>query len=692
MTTFVWIVAVERYGMVGVDDGGLDVPASIGERALELARAVAERDPQAHIVLSRSLPDTTGYREQLARLPGGIVQTEATQQALQDALFGLKGGGMLVIYWVGHGIMASGKRLLLCADSRDLSSLRAIDVDSLLTHLRSEEFPRSQIGFFDACAQVVPPPAVLALGGTGDVPTDQYFYFSAAAAQVVAADTGPFGFSGTVIKLLTDPTRRFPPEPAPLFTELGRRFDELQLPTRAFPLQRTNGSGDMWDYVGGRSDSASGHFARAARCSLGEFDHLQSAAAGCVDDQRLCDALRDDRMDTLLDELNEAGNQVPRVHVQLLNDALQRLRLAREVESLCLRIGLSWSEWQELCQQVVAFDNLQALSSDSLASLLIGLLDQMNPGRGLDSCIRLLVLAARRARRKKPGLVDDFEADARGVAQLAARWDGAVANLPRSDGPVFLLLGLHYDPNGEELSIAESWLYQDNEIDPAWKVSSSAGALVEQINELIQIAKIRYDRQLIVELLAPSDLLCSPRELFELVDKELDTCTWLEAQCALVLRWHDRMKGAARFQPGTWLQQAQAKLSYVASNPALDIEWLNESPPGHIVGLPFPGPSPTEPKRNRATFFSALLKGDPWMCWPRVEPGDSGTFKQRVREFVQHNGALQANQPQALAEALRQERSIDGDSILCSLWLFIDDPKRNPYTWTFTETTQRTTL
>jgi hypothetical protein len=692
MTTFVWIVAVERYGPPGVNDGELDIPAPVGELALKLANAIAERDPEAHIVLSCSLPDTTKYHEQLARLPGTIVRTDATQQALQDALLKLQGDGdgTLLIYWVGHGIMTNNKRQLLCADSSDLSCLRAIDVDSLLTHLRSKSFPRRQLGFFDACAQVVPPPAVLTLGGIGDVATEQYFYFSAAAAEVVAATTGTSGFSGSVIKLLTDPQRQFPPQPTKLFDELGRLFDELQLSTRAIPLQRNSGSGDMWDYVGGRVSVEVSHFARAARCSPGEFEHLHNAAAGSVDDQRLCDALRGDRMDTLLNELNEAQSQVPRVRQQLLQDAWERLRLARELESLCLRIGLSWSEWQELYQQVAAIDNLLTSDSDSLISLLIGLLDQRSLDRGFESCIRLLALAARRARRKKPGLADKFEAEARATAQLTSRWADAVARLPRPDGPVFLLLALHYDKTKEALSISESWLYQDNEIDPTWKFSPTAVALVEQVNELIQIAKIKYDRQLIVELLAPSVLLCSPRDLFELVDNELGTCTWLEAQCVFVLRWHDRMKGAARFQPGNWLQRAQARLSSVESNPDLGIEWPNESQPEHILGLPFPGPSLVEPNRNRASFFDALLKGDPWMCWPRVEPGDSGAFKQKVRDFIKLHGALQAKQPHTLAEALRQERNKGQDPILCSLWLFIDDPKRNPYRWNFTEPTERT--
>lgn len=691
MNTTIWIVAVERYGASG-GGGGLDIPAPIGEQALTLASEVARRAPAARIVLSCSLPDNAVYQGMLAQLPALVLQTEATQAALQNALPALHGEGTLLIYWVGHGVMASDERLLLCADSSNIKALRGIDVDSLLVHLRSKEFPRTQLGFFDACAQVVPQPAsVLKLGNPVPVPTDQYFYFSAAAAQVAAASAGPRSFSGAVLSALADPARPFPPEPAPLFADLGRRFEELQLSTRAFPLQRTNGSGDMWDYVGAQADNALDSFARAAHCSPREFEHLRSAAAGCVDDQALCDALRDRKMDRLLDEVDRTAGETQRVRALILRDAWQRLRFARELEAACLRIGLSWAEWQDLREQVVSLDNLGgSVAPDSLSNLLAGLLDQANPERGSDSCIRLLALAARRARRNKPALANQFEAEVRGARPLAERWSAAVNVLPKPDGPVFLLIGLQIEPHGGVLSVGDTWLYQDNEVDHSWEAKPILGTVVEQLNELIQIAKVRYG-PLIVELLAPSELLCSPRELFELVNSDLGTSTWLEAQSVLVLRWHDRMKGATRFAPGDWVEQAQARVASMAGTADLDIGWLNELPPGHIVGLPFPGPTPAFPKRNRVAFFDALLKGDPWMCWPRVEHADLDAFKQRVRDFIRDHGGARAGQPHALAEALRQERRRGQDPILCSLWLFIDDPKRNPYELAFTEMNQRTT-
>lgn len=690
MTTFAWIVAIESYAPAAGDGASIDIGEPIGKLAVELATTIARRDPEACVVLSSSLPDTAQYRQLLAQVPDRVLRTGASQQALQDALSALRGEGTLLVYWISHGVMARGRRLLLCADSR-IADLRAIDVDSLLTHLRGDAYPRTQMGFFDACAQVVPDPAVLSLGGSGDRDTEQYFYFSAAAAQVASADTQTTGFSRTVVAALSDGERAFPPPPAELFAELGRRFDALQLSTRAFPLHWTTGSGTDWSSKGGADDAATARHAAAARCSAGEFEQLRVAAAGYIPDHVLCGALRDGDMELMLELLARAADDEVQLRGQLLSDAWGRLKLAREIEEVCLGIGLSWREWQDLRDQVVALDNLPTTPPpDSLPALLCKLLDQAKPQRGLDSCIRLLALAARRARRSGKGIATGFEQAARALPPLAGRWTRAVAHLPRADSRVFLLIGLHHDGASRTLSIVGSWLYLDNDMDTGWHVAPSAGTLVEQVNELIQVAKVRHaESKLVVELLAPNDLLCSPRALFEMTDSELGTCTWLEAQSIFILRWHDRMKGAARFQPGTWMQQADHIERCTANTPELDIGWLGDPPQGHIVGIPFPGPAPDDLGRNRAAFFSALLQGAPWMCWPREVHDDEAAFKQRIRAFVHDHGALWPGQPHRIAEALQQARSSGTDPLLCSLWLFIDDPRRNPYTWTYLETAQR---
>ena len=691
MTAFVWIVAIERYDGTESEGRELDLRVPVGERALTLASAIAARDPNARIVLSSSLPDSAVYRERLGRLPASVLHTGATAQDLQEALEQLEGEGTLLVYWVGHGVMVGNRRYLVTAESRSRTNLTGIEVDSLLTHLRSACYPRSQTGFIDACAQVIADPTTVTLGGAGDIATEQFVYFSAAAAETAVIDTSDNGFSATVIGLLTEDAQPFPPAPAALCDELERRFKTMPLLTRACCLRRTRGSGDLWEDVKQPTPDLAG-LARAANCTFDEFSRLREACAGCVDDQTLYGALRDDRMDALLDSLKKVAGVALDHRMDLLGDAWRRMQLTRALSVACQRIGLRLPDWLEVRDQVVTLDNLQILApGGELRDLLAGVLDQALPDRGVDSCIRLLALGARRARTSAPGPVAAFIAEVRGLAPLSARWDQAVATLPAREGPVFLLIGLACDEVGRKASIVNSWLYDGNEMDHSWREAPGAGGLAEQLNELMDRAKGRYvDRPLIVELLAPSRLLCGPRDLFELVDHDLETRTWLEGQSAMILRWHERMKGRdAKLFPGSWKQQARALATSVAVRPDLEIGWADEAPQGQIVGIPFPGPSPEQPRRNLQKFFDALKKGDPWMCWPRVDVDDVQAFKARVRTFVQDNGAQQAGSPHGLAEALRVERSKNQDTILCSLWLFIDDPARNPYDTLLTDAIQR---
>lgn len=689
MTTYAWIVVIEQYGLRTVTDNGLDIPAAIGTRALALATTIARDSPDATVVLSHSLPDSPSYRQQLAALPASVKQTPASMEGLQDALLALHGQGTLVIYWAGHGIMIGNRRSLLCADSRDLQELRAIGVDSLMAHLRHPEFPRRQCGFFDACAQVVPDATELALRGHKAIATDQHFYFSASAAETTAADVDESGFSGTVCGLLAEHDWTAPPDPGYLWAELARRFERTPPSARFFSVSRS--TGDLWDHLFGPVEPLTLDFARAARCTPDEFNYLRDGAAGCVDDQRLSDALRHHEMDSLLKELAQARRNVDRLHGGVLRDCWERLLLARRLVPVCRAAGLSWSEWNDLHDQVVANDILDKASTDNLSALLISLLDQSDPARGRDATIRLLALAVRRVRSRDHRLASDFEAQARAIAHFGDHWDDAVAELPPTDGPVFLLLGLHRDPADIAYRVVQSWVYLGEEIASGWRFTPRSEILGEQVNEAIQEVRRHYEGELTVELLTPNDLLCCDRELLELYHPELHTSTWLEEKYPVVLRWQNRMKNDDGYFSGEWSHRARLVSEAASRKPDLDIGWLDEPSSGQIVGLTFPGPSASDPGRNRPRFFSALLRGDPWMCWPRDEPDDPETFKEQVAAFVQRHGTSRATEPHALAEALRRERLGENGSLLCNLWLFIDDPKRNPYTSRFTEPVQRMT-
>ena len=108
--TYIWIVAIERYGADrGDEKGPIDVPALVGLQALELAKDCAARDPQAQIVLSVSLHVRPEYIAVKAELPACVKITGASQPELRTALNLLQGAGTLLVYWVGHGIIGRSR-------------------------------------------------------------------------------------------------------------------------------------------------------------------------------------------------------------------------------------------------------------------------------------------------------------------------------------------------------------------------------------------------------------------------------------------------------------------------------------------------------------------------------------------------------------------------------------------------------
>jgi hypothetical protein len=107
-----WAIAVEKYG--GID---LNIKQPVGAWALEFAETMLSKGA-SRVVLSTSLSFEAEYRPRLDRLQQSpMVRLAGTTQAdIQNALDELLGGDALILYWVGHGIMAP-HRQLLCADS-----------------------------------------------------------------------------------------------------------------------------------------------------------------------------------------------------------------------------------------------------------------------------------------------------------------------------------------------------------------------------------------------------------------------------------------------------------------------------------------------------------------------------------------------------------------------------------------------
>jgi hypothetical protein len=681
-----WVVGVEAYASAG--DGrrnGLDIDAPIGRWALDLALSLSEREPGIRLAMNLSLADRPEYRERLATLAArGHAPQPATQQGLQNSLRRLHGQGTLLVYWVGHGLMDTRSRYLLCADSSSITDLRALSVDSLLMHLRGKDFPRVQIGFFDACAQVMSTPNVLTLGGASATLTNQYFFFAASATEIAPANTTGKGFSNTVVAALRDTTRAFPPNPEKLFAELLAAFQSLPAATQAFPMQWTYRSGEFWSEQGVEAAHELREQARRAYLGRATFEHVLRGAGGCVTANSLSVALRANQMPSLLAQVRHDYNGSP--HPDLLEDAWQRLQIARSLESECAALGLFWHEWIALRDYVCGRDHLGTpINLENLTDLLIAMLDQTNKTRGYDSCIRLLELAARRtldssasasAKELRKAVVDHPE--------LGPRYEDAVAQLPNEDRDVYLLIGLRYDSDEKTASIVGSWLFVDGKEDNPWSLELPQTSFAAQIHALIQRALVRHRRRrLIVELMVPNELLCAPRPLLEIIDDELETRTWLEAKYAITLRWHERMKNPdPRYEFGTWVRQADNFGPRARNATQLKCIWHGDRAEGEVVGLAVPGPSPTDPLRNRGQFFQFLTRGAPYMCWPREAPPDVESFKRNACQFFLEQRLA------TLPDALRAAKGSPG-GLLHDLLLLIDEPCRNPYQRQFQDPPQR---
>jgi hypothetical protein len=259
--------------------------------------------------------------------------------------------------------------------------------------------------------------------------------------------------------------------------------------------------------------------------------------------------------------------------------------------------------------------------------------------------------------------------------------------MPVVNDYLFLLLAIDWEPSTRTASLIDAWIYPGINGGFDTRELPTRKCLAEQISATIQRAIQEFpERPLRIELLSPKELLCVPRDLLELLDPDLGTCTWLEAEHPITFRWHDRMKGDERFFPGTWKAASFALRDEIGRATSLSCEWRpradDERGNGHFVGLTFPGPCPSDSGRNRAQFFGEILKGKPYMCWPRNESHDLGSFKAAV-------GRLLANSKLTnLPITLRNERS---ELAITNLVVLIDEADRNPYNDldNFTETGQR---
>jgi hypothetical protein len=669
-----WIVAIEQYA-------GPELKIeSVGLWALELAELMVSLEVPK-IVLSTSLRNQPAYASRLTVLEEkGVIRTNADRGDIENALQKVQGTGTLLIYWAGHGIMAPARQLL-CADSRT-SDLRTIEIDGLLKRLRAREYPRLQIGFLECCAQVVTTtPASLDLGGDGNASTRQFFYHAASAGETATATTKKPGFSSTVLQALRG-LQTLPPDPVLFFGQLKTALGNLPLQTRPF-LERTEESGDIWSSGDPNRPNESFDAASVAELTQSQFEHLWRTVRNTrVKPVELARAYRDGKLGVLKTDL--AAAEPFSTAPDLLGRAAAQLELQKRFEPLCRRLHLLLRDWLGVYDRFAA-DGLtdKPEVAEDIPRLMLCALDKPAPDSWRRAFLRFLLLAARHTEKKNAD-ADTLRAALRNDPETGPYFDSVLSELPLEDDRLYLLLDVDWEPNTKTASLVNAWIYPGLLAHFDARPVASEGKLAQQIEAVVQ--KVLYEfprRQLLVELLAPNELLSTPRELLEVVDAEIDTRTWLEAEQAITLRWRDRMKG--KFKRGTWAQKWEEVWGSACNAASLSCAWQPGRDPGeddHLVGLSIPGPCPEEPKRNSADFFGELIKGAPYMCWPRNEVSQADEFRKAADKF------FAGSKLKTLSLDLPPKRT---DPMLRDLVLLIDEPKRNPYEDPehLTETAQR---
>jgi len=544
-----WIIAIERYA-----GESLSIKQPVASFALDFADLMICQHV-SKIVLSTSLNKVPDYERRLSRIceAQGVEQTGAELADIQNALEKVRGKGTLFIYWIGHGIMAP-ERQLLCADSRGFTDLRGINLDSMLKHLRATEYPREQIGFLDCCAQVVTnSPAVLYLGGEGKVATRQFFYHAASAGEIASGTKVSAGFSSTVLQTLNS-SNSFPPAPiSEFFDRLKTALGTIPLQTRPF-LQRTDESGDRWS--SGDPESLDDVFSAAyfAGLSQSQFDHLwhpirQTAAKPA----ELAQAYVDGTLPAFIDGLRTA--QPASLAPALLERAVDQLALEREFEPLCLRLRLSLEDWIAIYDRAADGTIERPARLEDLSRLLLSALDQANEENGLRSFITLLEFAARRANNQEPTSSQTLRDGLIQNQRLKLLYREIVQDMPIETEKIYLLLALDWEQSTKTASLTKAWTFMASNGKFSQREISRRCDLAGQINYAAQkVIKEYPNNELTVELLAPNDLLCAPRELLELINPVLGTYTWLEKQYPITFRWLNRMSLDEDYLPGSWMQ------------------------------------------------------------------------------------------------------------------------------------------
>jgi hypothetical protein len=165
-TTYALVVGIEEYEASNIKD--LNGQAADARRFVDWLHVQGVPDSQILLFLS-PVEANKGLLDQ----PGPAAQP-ATQALIRDAITRVlpaAKGNLLFLFWAGHGVIsADGTRKLFYKDGTE-KDLRSLDLNALLTSLRSDIYPsfKRQVGIVDACANYVE-----GVGLPASVPSDVF--------------------------------------------------------------------------------------------------------------------------------------------------------------------------------------------------------------------------------------------------------------------------------------------------------------------------------------------------------------------------------------------------------------------------------------------------------------------------------------------------------------------------------------
>ncbi len=234
--TYALVVGIERYEAGAAWD--LDGPAQDAARFTSWLASRGVPADQMLVFLSPLDDQPPGVP-----LPAGVTASPARHEPVTEAIKRILPGwrgDMLWLFWAGHGVLTRDDGLRLFYADASAEDKRNLNLNSLLTALRSDRYPGlpRQVGVVDACQTYAErmqlattlPNETLPYGQP--LPGHEQFVLYAASPGQVAINLGSVKaglFSQAVMEELSGPDgNRWPPEMDNVAASLDRRFVELR--------------------------------------------------------------------------------------------------------------------------------------------------------------------------------------------------------------------------------------------------------------------------------------------------------------------------------------------------------------------------------------------------------------------------------------------------------------------------------